>query len=65
MIPSVAASERGRAQTGSLRTSGVEGRHKPSKVSNRRPFESGTKEGKSPVSEREDRAAGTRVPQGT
>ena len=55
----------GRVQTESLRTFGVAGQQSASEVTNRRPLESGAREGKSPVNEGDDRQAGTRVPQGT
>jgi len=65
MIPSVAASERGQAQTKSLRTFGVAGRQHPFTKVSRIELESSAKEGNSPVDENWSEVAGTRVPRDT
>ncbi len=65
MIPLVAASERGPAQTKNLRVFGVAGQQYPFTKVSRIELESSAKEGNSPVDENWSEVAGTRVPRDT
>ena len=65
MIPLVAASERGRAQTKDLRVFGVAGQQYPFTKVSRIVLESTARAGNSPVGENWSEVAGTRVPRDT
>ena len=65
MIPLVAASERGSAQTVNLRVCGVAGQRYPFTKVSRIVLESTVREGNNPVDENWSEVAGTRVPRGT